>query len=192
MENKGGVLIRGLAEILGMAAREKRNEDKVTVLTMYDSPQLRKIIRYVLDPQVVWWDFLKGSPAPYKPNKYLDAEGRIFQELRILYMFVESGDDWAGLKNDQYITRLSLQKNPKKRQQIWIQLLESISPEDAELLCAAPNGVFPFKGLNPKIIDEAFPSLLTQSFVESSSPPVHGLSPQVPRPRILDTKDIIG
>jgi hypothetical protein len=186
---KRGIMKRGIAEILGLAAKEKKNENKVAVLTMNDSPQLRKVIKYILDPQVVWWEFLKGSPAPYKPNRYLDAEGRLFQELRILYMFVESGDDWMGLTNDQRLTRAGLQRNPKKREKIWIQLLESITPEDAELLCFAPRKEFPFKGLNLKIIEEAFPGLLAHSAMET---PLHGLAPQVAQPRILSTKDIIG
>lgn len=150
----------GIAEVLEMAAKEKNNADKVAVLTMNDTPQLRKMIKYILDPNVIWWEFLRGSPPPYKPNKYLDAEGRLFQEMRILYMFVESGDEWMGLKNEQYLTRLGLQNNLKKRQRIWIQLLESVTPDDAALLCAAPMKQFPFKGLPRKIIDEAFPGLL--------------------------------
>lgn len=193
---------RGLAEILEMSAKEKKNSDKIAVLTMHDSPQLRKMIKYILDPQVVWWEFLKGSPAPYKPNRYLDAEGRLFNDMRILYMFVDAGDDWMGLKNDQYLTRAGLQKNPQKRQRIWIQLLESISPEDALLLCHAPNKEFPFKGLSRKIIDETFPGLLSPEGVaapvvapspvfEERAAPAHGIAPQVANPKILSTDDIL-
>lgn len=194
---------RGIAEILGMAAQEKKNADKVAVLTMHDSPQLRKMIKYILDPHVVWWDFLKGNPAPYKPNRYLDAEGRLFQEMRIIYMFVDGGDDWMGLKNDQYLTRAGLQRNPQKRQRIWIQLLESISPEDAALLCAAPNREFPFKGLPRKIIDEAFPGLLAPEnsavhvpvpAFEERAAPAHGIPAQRPATEIveLSVDDILG
>lgn len=205
MINEGENMKRGIAEVLEMAAKEKKNADKVAVLTMNDSPQLRKMIKYILDPQVVWWDFLKGSPAPYKPNKYMDAEGRLFQDLRILYMFCESGDDWMGLKNEQYLTRMGLQKNLKKRQRIWIQLLESVTPEDALLLLSAPNREFPFKGLSRKIIDETFPGLLSPESdhhpvitttvpIEEPVAPAHGIAPQRPATEIVELtiEDILG
>lgn len=199
----GDIMIRGLAEILKMAAAEKKTSDKIAVLTMNDSPQLRKIIKYVLDPQVVWWDMLNGTPPPYKPNRYLDAEGRLFQEMRILYMFCEAGDEWMGLKPENYLTRAGLQQNPKKREKIWIQLLESITPDDAELLCAAPKKEFPFKGLPRKVIDEAFPGLLAaegtkpmielnQALASETEKPAHGLPPQVADQRVVDIDDILG
>lgn len=195
--NEGENMKRGIAEILEMASKEKKNENKVAVLTMNDSPQLRKMIKYILDPNVHWWDFLKDNPAPYKPNKYLDAEGRLFSEMRILYMFVESGDDWMGLKNEQYLTRMGLQNNPRKRERIWIQLLESITPEDAILLSHAPNKEFPFKGLPRKIIDEAFPGLIdpeaapgekpiVSAMVEEKVEPSHGIAPQRPATEIVE------
>jgi hypothetical protein len=205
MINEGDDMRRGLAEVLEMAAKEKKNADKITVLTMNDSPQLRKMIKYILDPQVVWWDFLKGTPAPYKPNKYMDAEGRLFQDLRILYMFCESGDDWMGLKDQQYLTRMGLQNNLKKRQRIWIQLLESVTPEDALLLLSAPNREFPFKGLSRKIIDETFPGLLSPESdhpntittivpIEEPVAPPHGIAPQRPATEIVELtiEDILG
>lgn len=197
---------RGLAEVLELAAKEKKNQDKITMLHIHDSPQLRKMIKYILDPYVIWWDFLKDNPAPYKPNRYMDAEGRLFQEMRILYMFCESGDDWMGLKNEQQLTRMGLQNNPKRRQRIWIQLLESISPEDAALLCSAPNKEFPFKGLPRKVIDEAFPGLLSPEpeagnvpiisnvAVQETAAPAHGIAPQRPATEIIElsVEDILG
>lgn len=192
--NEGENMKRGIAEILEMAAKEKKNENKIAILTMNDSPQLRKMIKYILDPEVIWWEFLKGTPAPYKPNRYMDAEGRLFSDMRILYMFVESGDDWMGLKNEQYLTRMGLQLNTKKRQRIWIQLLESVTPEDALLLCAAPNKTFPFKGLPRKIIDEAFPGLLNPEgknttiapVLEEKIAPSHGIAAQRPATEIIE------
>lgn len=190
---------QSLAEVLAQAAQQKSNENKIAALTMNDTPQLRKLLKYILDPQVVWWDFLKGTPAPYKPNRYMDAEGRLFSDIRILYMFVETGDDdWAGINNDQRLTRMSLQKNPRKRQNIWLQLLESISPEDAELLCAAPHKKLPFPGLSREIIDEAFPGLLApENSATPAPPPVmqdtampsHSIPPQVANPKPFEYED---
>lgn len=192
-----------LAEIIEAAAKEKKTENKIATLTMNDSPQLRKMIKYILDPEVVWWPFLKGDPPPYKPNRYLDAEGRLYQEVNKLYVFVESGDEWMGLKNEQLLSRMGLQKNPIKRQNKWIQFLESITPGDAELLINAPHKRFPWKGLNRKIIDEAFPGLLSPEkplpeghtapppVLEEKVAPSHGIPPQVPNPVELTIDDIL-
>lgn len=199
----------GLAEILSMAAKEKKLESKQAVLSMNDSPHLRMIIKYIMDPTVIWWDFLKGSPAPYKPNKYMDAEGRLYSDLRLLYMFVETGDEQWGrppglpLQSDQIITRIALQQNQQKRQRIWIQLLESITPEDAELLCAAPNKDFPFKGLSRKLIDDTFPGLLSPEgekaatvapAMEEKIAPSHGMAPVRPATEVVEIslEDILG
>jgi hypothetical protein len=137
---------------------------------MHDSPHLRMIIKYILDPKVVWWKMLVGvsytkSPR-YKPNKYMDAEGRLFSDLRLIYMFVESGDEnWGmppgrALSQDQLLTRMAMQNNPRKRERKWCELLETITPDDAELLGNAANKAFPFEGLPREVIDTAFPGLL--------------------------------
>ena len=192
----------GLAEILSQAAKEENLVDKVGVLHLNDSIPLRKILKYILDPKIVWWAALK-EPIKYTPNKYLDAEGRLFQEMRTIHMFVEGGDeDFANLTNDQKLTRLAMQNNPEKRMNKWHQLLESITPEDAQLLVAAPHRKFPFDGLDRSVIDAAFPGLIDPDgtpapqidvpVYEPPKPRPHNIKPQIAQPKILDINDILG
>lgn len=210
--NMGENVKIGIAEALMMAAKEPDVDNKLAILSMHDSPQLRMMIKYILCPTVVWWKALKGesytkSPS-YKPNRYLDAEGRLYSDMRLIYMFVDSGDEEWGLppgkplRNDQIITRMGLQQNPPKRERLWCQLLESITPDDAELLGNAANKAFPFEGLSREVIDMAFPGLLAPEKLDDVSviaapiadAPTHGIPPQKPATEVveLSAEDILG
>jgi hypothetical protein len=69
----------------------------------------------------------------------------LYAEVRKLYLFVKGGND--NLK-------------PLRRETLFIQLLESLAPADADLLCAIKDKKMPYKGIDAKIIREAFPGLL--------------------------------
>ena len=46
-----------------------------------------------------------------------------------------------------------------RRETLYIQLLESIHPKDAILLNSIKDKKIPFKGLNKKIVQQAFPDI---------------------------------
>ena len=86
--------------------------------------------------------------VPYKPN---DApvgtdHSRLEQEYRGLYRFFKGGD--ARLK-------------PAKRETMFIQLLEGLSAEEAELLCLVKDGNMntKYKRITKAVISEAFPAI---------------------------------
>ena len=43
---------------------------------------------------------------------------------------------------------------------LFIEMLESVAPADAKLLCAIKEKKLPWKGITPEIVNEAFPGLL--------------------------------
>ena len=47
-----------------------------------------------------------------------------------------------------------------KREQIFIQMLETVSADDASLLLAMKNKKSPYKNITKSIINEAFPGLI--------------------------------
>ena len=47
-----------------------------------------------------------------------------------------------------------------KREQVFLGILESIHPEDAELVLKMVEKKMPVKGLTRKIVQEAYPGLL--------------------------------
>lgn len=135
----------GLAEILKRADDQGSKEEKIVFLRKHDSPALRKIIDLTFNPNVKW-DLPKGAP-PYKPTEFLDQEGRLYSELRRLYLFLEGGNP--------NLTKV-------RREYLFIQLLESVAPLDAELLIGMKDGKLPFKSITKKLLMEAFPGLLQE------------------------------
>jgi hypothetical protein len=49
--------------------------------------------------------------------------------------------------------------NPLKREKMFIDLLESITPEDAKLLVSIKDKKLPFEGLTPETIKKAYPGI---------------------------------
>lgn len=132
----------GLGEILENAGKLKSRTEKVEYLRKNDSRQLQDIIQYALHPAITW-DLPKGK-VPYKKCEFLDQENRLYQEMRRFYLFVNGNGS-------------SLQ--PAKLESLFIQILESLAPKDAELVCLAKDRKLP-KGITPSIIEDVWPGLL--------------------------------
>jgi len=133
-------------EIFEEVEKAKTREDKKNVLRKYSGPALKTILGYTFNPNVKW--LLPEGTPPYTPVKEgTDMEGRLVNELRRLYLFVEGPSD--------------TQKNLKqiRREQLFIDLLESIDPGDAKVLIGMKEGKLPFKGITRKLVAETFPKL---------------------------------
>lgn len=131
-------VLQQTSELSGVAA-------KVEFLRKHDSNPLRMVLKYALDPNIKW--DLPDTDPPYKPCDYPSLETRLIAESRRLYLFLEGGNP---------------NLNKIKRESLYIELLESIHPEDAKLLNAAKNKKIPYKGVTVKLINEAFPGLIEE------------------------------
>jgi hypothetical protein len=102
------------------------------------------VLGHVFDPKVVF--VLPKTDPPYKAMpKESDQQGRIYNEFKRFYLFT------AGAK----------EINKIRREQLFIQMLESVDPDDAKLLCHMKNKTLPFKSITKDLIKEAFPSIST-------------------------------
>lgn len=135
----------GIAEILDKVSKVAKKEEKIEMLRKHDSSAIRTILKYALEPQIKW-ALPEGDP-PYKPCPYLDQENMLYSEARRLYLFIEGGNP---------------NLNKIKREALFIELLESIAPADAKLICAAKDKKIPYKGINVKLINEAYPGLINE------------------------------
>lgn len=135
----------GIAEILERVSKQETKEAKIEMLRKHNSVPLQTILKAALDPSIKW-NLPKGDP-PYKPCEYLDQENMLYSETRRLYLFWEGG-------NPNLTT--------VKREALFINLLESLAPADAKLICAAKDKKLPYKGLTAKLINEAFPGLINE------------------------------
>lgn len=130
-----------ISEILGLVKSAKTKKEKVEILRKHHSETLTYILELAFHPNVGWW-LPEGAP-PYKPSEVLDTEGRLYHEARTLPMYL-SGN------------RPDLKKH--QRENLFIGLLESIHPKDAELLIAVKDKKV--EGLDVATINEAFPGLI--------------------------------
>jgi hypothetical protein len=132
----------GIGEILGKAAKMKTKKEKVDYLKQNDNRSIQDIIQYALHPAIKW-DLPEGKP-PYVPTPYLDQENMLYSKIRNLRLFVNG--------NGNNLTRVKLES-------LFIQILESVTPKDAELLCLVKERKLP-KGITQDVIEEVWPGLI--------------------------------
>ena len=130
----------GVAEILEKAGKLKSRKEKIEYLQQNKSVALLKVLGYCFHPSVNW-ELPEGVP-PYKPNNLEDLEHVFYAEERKLYLFLEGGN--PNLKQ-------------VRREQLFIEMLESVAPADAKLLCSIKDKKMPIKGITYKLVQEAFP-----------------------------------
>ena len=136
---------KSLYEVLEECSKGKNVEERVALLQKNGTAPIQTILQYALDPRIKF--LLPDTDPPYKPTDFLDQENRLYSELRRLYLFIEGGNP--------NLTKL-------KRENLFIQLLESIDKNDAVLLCHVKNKTLPFKELIAKVVKKAFPELLPE------------------------------
>jgi hypothetical protein len=136
-------MFKSLHDILKEISELKTPKEKIEAIQSNRYREaIKTIFGYTYSPTIKWL-LPEGNP-PYKPCEYLDLEGRFLVELRKLYLYIEGGNP--------NLTTL-------RRETLFVQLLESIDPKDAKLLLAMKDRTLPFKGLNKKIANQAFPEL---------------------------------
>ena len=132
-----------MSEILDKVSKLKTKKEKVAHLQQYNSNALRMVIKSSFDPKIEW-DLPEGD-VPYKANDAPEGteHGNLAYESRKLYHYIEGG-------------------NPKltqnKRESMFIQLLESLHPDEADILVAAKDKILhrKYKGLSENVVKEAF------------------------------------
>ena len=135
-----------ISEILRKVSNAKTKTEKIEILRKNNSTALRQLMIWNFDESVV--SLLPEGDVPYTPN---DApvgtdHTRLEQEYRGFYRFVKGGDD-----------KLS----SLKRETLFVQLLEGLSAEEAELLVLVKDGKLTekYKRISKAVISEAFPSI---------------------------------
>lgn len=133
----------GIFEVLKQTSEIASYNDRVLFLRNHDGGALRTILKYALDPNIIW--DLPDTDPPYKPCPYPGQENILMVESRRLYLFIRGGN--PNLKQT-------------RREALYIELLEVVHPEDAKLLNCAKNKKLPYKNLTVKLVNEAFPGLI--------------------------------
>lgn len=130
-----------LQEFEQQTTREKRKE---VLLKYKDVPAFTDLLRGTFDPSL---EFLlpEGKP-PYTPNRPESAPSNLLREHKKFGYFVKGG---PGTNMQAF-----------RRENMFIQILESIHPEDALLVLSMVAKKSPAKNLTKKLVEEAFPNLI--------------------------------
>lgn len=126
-----------------------KKEEKVKLLKENTHPALRDILRINFDADVV--SVLPAGAPPYEKD---DApKGHSSSSLFKLH------------KQFKYFFKgpFANQVQPIRREGIFLNILESIHPTEADVLVAAKDRKLKVKGLTKALVDEAFPGLIVKA-----------------------------
>ena len=131
------------SEILGKVSKLKTKKEKVTHLRQYNTDALRMVIKSSFDPKVKW--ALPFGEVPFAPNDAPEGteHNMLSYEARKLYHFIEGGDNLI---------------SQNKRESLFVQMLEGLHPDEADVIVAAKDKILhqKFKGLSANVVKEAF------------------------------------
>ena len=134
-----------LTEILQKVSSAKTKKEKVDLLQEYNSQGLRSILIINFDDSLEF--LLPEGEVPFTPN---DAPAgtehtRLTQEYRGLYRFFKGGD--SSIKG-------------MRREQLFVQLLEGLHADEANMLVSACNKDLQSKyRITKAVVAEAFPAI---------------------------------
>ena len=131
------------SEILTRLGKIKSKKDKVNFLKQHNTDALRQIIKASFDPKIKW--ALPFGEVPFIPNDAPEGTEHnvLSYEARKLYHYIEGGNP---------------QLSQNKREIMFVQLLEGLQPDEAEIVVAAKDKVLhqKYKGLSANVVKEAF------------------------------------
>ena len=133
-------------EILDLVHEQETDEDKVKILQQYTNDALKTLLIWNFDESII--SLLPTGEVPYQPNESpLGVDhSSLRRDYKNLYNFVKGGND-------------SLSKI--RRETIFIQILESLHPNEAEVLILVKD-----KNLEDKydisfdIVKQAYPDIV--------------------------------
>ena len=132
-------------EILELACKQRSKAKKIEILKEYETPALKSICVWNFDDTVV-----SVVPPAYVPCNKNEVPGgtdhtSLRREYKHLYNFVKGGND--------SLTSL-------RRETMFIQLLEGLHPEEAEIICLVKDKQLQTKyKITYEIVKEAYPDI---------------------------------
>ena len=134
-----------ITEILDVVSKARSTAKKIELLKAYDSPAIRAVLIWNYDESVR--SMLPDGQVPYNPNEAPKGtdHNQLTSEYKNLYHYVKGGNDPLP----------SL-----RRESMFIQLLERLHAEEAELICLTKDKKLTSKyKLTQETIAEAYPDI---------------------------------
>ena len=130
-------------EVIVEAGKKRSKAEKVECLKHNESWALKDILRGTYDDAVQW--LVPVGAPPYTPNKEESTPSNLIRQNTQFKYLVDSRDARNVLK--------------AKRENIYIRLLESIHPLDAEIVINMVSKKS-IKGISKTVVQEAYPGLI--------------------------------
>ena len=133
-------------EILDLVEEQRTKAKKIEILKEYETPALKSIFIWNFDPSVV--SLIPEGEVPYNKNDVPVGTDHtsLRREYKQMYHFVKGGND---------------QLSSLRRESMFIQMLEGLHPEEADILCLVKDGQLNKKyKLTREIVETAYPDII--------------------------------
>ena len=134
-----------LSEVLAKVSKQRTKAKKIQVLKENESLHLKSVLIWNFDDTVV--SVLPEGPVPFDKNEAPAGTEHTYlaHEHKILYNFIKGGNDFL---------------KPVKREQLFIQLLEGLHEDEAEVICLMKDKKLTDKyKVTKAVVTEAFPDI---------------------------------
>lgn len=138
----------GISEILDKVENAKTKKEKIKILrdngTAINNTVLFQLLKIYFEDQE--WDLPTGT-VPYRASTFPDQHGHLYQNYKLI--------------ERHFLKDANPSLSEEKRKIVYIQFLENIDKDDAIFIESIRNGLMPYQSVTRKLIEEAFPGLLT-------------------------------
>ena len=134
-----------LSEVLALVSKQKTKAKKIQTLKQYESLHLKSVLIWNFDESVQ--SMLPDGEVPFQKNEAPAGTEHTYlaHEWKVLYNFVKGGNDTL---------------RAVKREQLFMQLLEGLHPDESEIICLVKDKNLKKKyKLTRAIVEEAFPDI---------------------------------
>jgi hypothetical protein len=132
-----------MSELLKRCSEFEKKKEKIYALQENCDEATKKVLQLMFHPDVKF-ALPEGKP-PFRYSQF-NEHNMLYSEVRRLYLFMEGAPGTENL-------------TPLKRESMFIGLLETVTPEDADLLLAMKDKTSPYDGLTKEVVVAAFPEL---------------------------------
>ena len=132
-------------EVLELVSKQRTKAKKIEILQEYESDALKSLLIWNFDQTVV--SMIPEGKVPYNKNEVPVGTDHtsLLREWRNLYHFVKGGND-------------SL--SSMRRETMFIQMLEGLHPEEAEIICLVKDKALEEKySITYDMVKKAYPDI---------------------------------
>ena len=137
--------ILSIPRIFEEVAAANSLETRRKVLLENESNPLKDLLKYAFHPDIKF--ALPSGAPPYKtigsPDEYNPTY--LYPNIRKFYLYIEGGHNG--------LTQL-------RREQLFVQMLESLHPKEAEVVIQVKDKKLNYRGLTYKLVKTTFPEIL--------------------------------